>query len=103
MARHKIQITYDEAAGSLSVTHRTAVEVGGHAVSVAEPVALADEAGAVAALQALIAGNRAEMEKRAERAGIEHAAAVGGKAKGKRVALGGSLGAIGGGEAKKLP
>jgi len=98
MAAHKLQIVYDAATGDLTITHRCTVEVGGHTVSHAEPVTVADPAAFAASLNALIDANRGEMEQRANELAIDHAAAVAGKArKGRKaVALGGTLGAVGG-------
>ena len=103
MPTHKLTLAYDDAAGTVRATHRTTVEIGGHAISHAEDVALSDAAGAVAALKALVDGNREEMEKRATALAIEHAAALSGKnpKNRKQLTVGGTLGAVGGADAKK--
>lgn len=97
MARHTLRIDYDDATGELTVTHRCAVEVGGQAVSIAEQVMPSDAAGSAAALKGWIDANRAEMEAAAQRAAIQHAAAVAGKVKPgvKQLKVGGSLGPAG--------
>jgi len=101
MATHKLQITLD--GDTLTVTHRCTVDIGGQAISHAEPVTIADKPGAIAALQKLIDGNRKEMEDRTLKLAVSHAAAVSGKVgpNTKALTAGGSLGTIGATDAKK--
>ena len=103
MPTHKLTLAYDDAAGTVRATHRTTVAIGGHAISHAEDVALSDHDGAAAALKALVDGNREEMEKRATALALIHAAALAGKApkNTKQLVIGGTLGAVGGADAKK--
>ena len=97
MAKHKIQLTYDDD-GNLAVTHRCTVEAGGQEVSHAEPVEIDDHDGACASLQSLLDANKDEMETRTTAMAFAHVAAVAGKlpAKTKSLKAGGTLGAIGG-------
>lgn len=78
MARHALRITYDAATGAVACEHACTVQVAGHEVRAAEPVELAPDAAAW--LAALVAENAAEMEARATRLAVQHAAAVSGKA-----------------------
>lgn len=95
MASHKLQLTYDDATGDLTVTHRCIVAVGGHDVSHAEPVTL--DASAAAAFKAILDANREEMERRTTTLAVQHAAAIAGRLppNTKSLAVGGNLGAIG--------
>ena len=89
MARHKIQLTLDEATGQVTVRHFVTVDLGGHAVVIHEDIP-ADPSTA-AKLKAAIDANRAEMDKRAERAAIRHVAALTKTAKGKQLDLKGEV------------
>jgi hypothetical protein len=62
MLKHKLQITLDEATGTLSCVHRVSAETPAGIVSHGEDVPL--EPGAADALKAIIDSNREEMEKR---------------------------------------
>lgn len=103
MAAHKISLTYDEAADTLTVHHRTCVAIGQIVVSHEEPVELADPAAVTATLKDWIDTNRAEMDKTAQLLAVRHLAAIEGKEEPgvKRIKLGGTLGAAGDGEVKK--
>ena len=95
--KHRLRITFDDNTGTLDVQHVTTVDVAGHAVTWSESVEMADPAGAVNALRALVDSNRKEMESRAQESAIQHiAAAEGTRRRGvKRIALGGTVGSMG--------
>lgn len=97
MATHELRLAYDDATGTVAVTHRCTTQIGGHAVGHAEEVALSDPEAVAAWLKGLVDANRAEMEGRTGLLAIQHVAAVSGVGrKGvKRLELGGTLGPVG--------
>jgi hypothetical protein len=99
MAKHTLRITYDDATGAVACEHGCLVEIAGHTVRASDAVELS--ADSAAALKGIVDTNRAEMEGRANALGVQHAAALSGKAqKGvKRVLTGGSLAPAGGASA----
>lgn len=101
MARHKLQIVYDDATGTVTASHRCAVEAGGREVSHARPVELAGDAAA--ALRAFVDQNRAAMEQETGLMAVRHAAAVSGRVQPGVTPLkaGGSLGSLGAAAAAK--
>jgi hypothetical protein len=103
MATHRLQLTYDDATDTLTVTHRCAVEVGGQTVSHAEEVPLENPAAVAAAFKGLLQANAKAMEERTADMAARHVAAVQRKpAPGlKTVQTGGSLGALGAGAPKQ--
>lgn len=117
MAEHKLNVIFNDATDSLTVTHVCAVPLSGHNVSHAETVQLTDEAVGIVkkVLKGIIDGptidvtgddgepvkveaaNRVEMERRTTEYAIQHVAAVLKQAKPglKHLHLGGSVGAMG--------
>jgi hypothetical protein len=95
-ATHKLQITFDEAAGRVTAVHRCTVEVAGQRVSHAREIEL--EGDPAAALKGILDANRAAMEQDATALAVDHVAAVAKKApKGvKQLKVGGTLGPAGG-------
>ncbi len=91
MASHKLQLTFDTATGTLAVVHRCTVEIGGHTVSHAEPVAL--EGDVAEAMKGMIEQNAAAMEAATTKLAVRHVAASTGKDEPgvKRLTVGGSL------------
>lgn len=101
MAKHSLRIDYDEATGTVSAVHRCAVEVGGITVGHSREIDLGPDAAA--ALTAVLNSNRETVEGEAQALAISHAAAVTGKSQPgvKKLAVGGTLGALGGAAAEK--
>lgn len=101
MPQHKLQIVYDEAAGTVAAVHRCTAEVAGQVVSHAREVELGP--GAAAAMAALLDPNREVMEQEAAELAVAHAAAQAGRLKPGQHALkiAGTLGAVGGSEATR--
>lgn len=98
MADHKLNVTYDDAAGSLTVTHVCVSKaVAGHNISHADTVELTDASPLVACLKRLVDANREAMEKRTAEYAITHGAAVLKQSKPglHHLHLGGSVGPIG--------
>lgn len=80
MATDKLQVTLD-ADGTLRVSHRCAVEIGGHVVSHSEDIELPEASSAALknALASIVAANKEEMEKRTKLLALQHAAAIAGQ------------------------
>lgn len=99
MAKHTLRITYDDATNTVACEHGCVVTIAGHDVRASDAVELS--ADSAAALKGIVDANRAEMEERATKLGIQHAAALSGKEqKGvKKVLVGGSLAPAGGASA----
>lgn len=97
MAAHRLRIDYDAQTGEIKVRHTCETTLAGHTCTHTEDVALADPDSARAALAALVATNKAEMEGRAEASAITHVAAVTARRRphGTGLAVGGSVGAFG--------
>lgn len=102
MATHKLKLTYDDATGTVTMSHRCTVEVGGVAVSHELPINPPE--GVAEACKAFLDLNRAEVEAEANAAAVQHAAALAGKRKPgvKVLKVGGSLGSGGASETKKV-
>lgn len=102
-AEHKIQVTLDEATGSIVAVHRVFVEVAGTVVSHSRDYALTPES--IGPLKALIDANREVMESDVFKLSIDHISATSGKApKGVTpLKVGGSLVAGGSVEIEKKP
>jgi hypothetical protein len=100
-ATHKLQITFDEATGRVSAVHRCTAEVAGHQTTHAREVELSGDAAG--ALKSILDANREAVESETLALGVAHVAAVTGKGpKGVTpLKVGGSLGAVGGADAKK--
>jgi hypothetical protein len=102
MAKHSLRIDFDEATGTVTAVHRCTVDVGGLPVSHSREIDLG--ADAATALKGVLDANRALVEAEATGLAISHAAAVSGKSQPgvKKLSVGGSLGALGASEAKKV-
>lgn len=103
MAAHKLQLTYDESTGEVRIVHRCTVTLGGHAVSHAAEVPPDDADALAATLKAWIDANREQVESDAGLLAVRHVAAVTGKDEPgvKKIAVGGSLGPVGGVQTNK--
>lgn len=102
MAAHTLRIDYDEATGAVTALHRCTVTVAGLPVGHSREIELG--ADAAAALKVILDANRELLETEAARLAVSHAAAVSGKKQPgvTKLAVGGSLGALGGADAKKV-
>jgi hypothetical protein len=100
--RHSLRIDFDESSGAVAAVHRCTVDAAGIPVSHSREIDLG--ADAAAALKGVLDANRELVEREATGLAISHAAAVSGKVQPgvKKLAVGGSLGALGGSEAKKV-
>jgi hypothetical protein len=80
MAKDKLQVALD-ADGTLRVSHRCSVEVGGHVVSHSEDIELPEASAAALAngLASIVAANAEEMAKRTQVLALQHAAALAGQ------------------------
>ena len=97
MAKHKLQINFDEDTGELVITHRCEVDMAGHKVRYSEEVQVDQPVNLIEALKDFISNNRAEVEQRASRSAIQHVAAVTGKTVPgqKRIRVVGTMGPVG--------
>lgn len=124
MAKHKLRIDYDDDTGEVTVHHRCTIDLAGHAVSHSEVVDTPDDAAAVLKSLLDLEGEweftsgrgedkkvgtvkltrRAYMERVTSGLAINHVAAVNDTPQPgvKRVKVGGTIGAIGASESKKV-
>lgn len=98
---HTLRIDYDEATGAVTATHGCTVTVAGLAVRHSRAVELGPDAAA--ALKTVLDANRELVEREAGALAVSHAAAVAGKKQPGVIPLriNGTLGALGGADAKK--
>lgn len=91
--KHKIQFTFDEATGELTVRHFTAVEFGGLPVTHHQDIEA--DAESVETIKGYMAGaidaNREAMEQAAEVAAVTHVAALAGTIKAKQLTFKGGI------------
>jgi cell division septation protein DedD len=99
MASHKLKIVYDDATGTVTMSHRCTVEVAG--VAVGSELPIDPPAGVAESCRTFLDLNRAEVEAEANAAAVQHVAALAGKRKAgvKTLKVGGSLGSGGASEA----
>ena len=99
---HFARIDFDEATGAVAALHRCTVTVGGLPISHSREIELGPDAAA--ALKTVLDANRELLEKEATALALSHAAAVSGKAQPGVTPLkvGGSLGALGAADPKKV-
>lgn len=90
---HKVQITFDEATGELTVRHYTNAKFGGQTIVSHQDVTSdpESEAGLKAYLTGVIDANRETMEQTAEMAAVNHVAALAGTFKGKQLTFTGGI------------
>lgn len=70
---HKLQVTIDVNAGTITARQCCSVDIGGHTIRFAEEV---DASSVFDALKTLAQQNRKELERKTKDAALEHAAAL---------------------------